>query len=420
MKIPRCKGTKDLSPEEMEIFRRIERAFRSCCLGWGYQEVRTPTIEYLHLFTAAGKLTPSMLSKVYSFLDWDGWSGERVVLRPDSTIPVARFYIDRMENKELAKLFYVDNIFIFEETGKQTRERWQCGAELIGVGSPLADAELVTLSLEVLKKLKIDNAELRLSHAGLLKALLARLGLNAEEQTEVFDQILDGNASVLADLTRKSPELGESLLPLLDLKGQSAGFLRNFKAICTRDFPEIENHLDNFISIVDFLENLGCDYKIAVASGAGFEYYTGMVFQLFVGEEKIGGGGRYDSLIPAMGGRDVPASGFALYVDRLMNLVKNGAMGESVTQKVLVRVNSEDTKALKQAFSVATYLHEAGYIAGLDLGGEVPADWRWIIDVAGETFTLQDKAKSGRVEVKTIKEVLISLGKKDADKNSPT
>src|SRR5512143_2374896 len=83
---------RDLLPADMEKFRYISEAFRYSCLRWGYEEVRTPTLEYLHLFTSAGTLTPSMLERVYSFLDWDGWSGERVVLRPDATIPVARWY----------------------------------------------------------------------------------------------------------------------------------------------------------------------------------------------------------------------------------------------------------------------------------------------------------------------------------------
>src|SRR5512136_622476 len=102
MAVEKCKGSRDLSPQEMGRFRLIESAFRDSCLKWGYQEVRTPTLEYLHLFTAAGTLTPSRLGKVYSFLDWDGWSGERVVLRPDGTIPIARYYIETAQNKAAA------------------------------------------------------------------------------------------------------------------------------------------------------------------------------------------------------------------------------------------------------------------------------------------------------------------------------
>jgi len=408
MRVQKCKGTRDLSPEEMIRFRLIEGVFRDCCLKWGYQEVRTPTIEYLHLFTSAGTLTPSMLGKVYSFLDWDGWSGERVVLRPDGTIPIARLYIDSMEEKGLGKLFYVANIFIFEETGKKTRERWQCGAELIGAGSPLTDAELISLALEILKKLRVEGIELRLSHAGLIKGLLVKLGLSPEEQTRIFDQILDGNGEALARIKSERPELEDVLFPLLNLKGQSSGFLKNLKALFARSLPEIEPHLDDFINIVDLLEALGCDYRIDIASGAGFEYYTGVIFQLFIDEEKIGGGGRYDALIPTMGGGDIPASGFALYLDRLINLVKPEILAKPLAQRILVKGERKDV--LKEVFSVASRLREAGYVAELDLGGQEPADLRWTLDVhKGPLFVLSDKVKSSKVEAQTIEEVLQAI-----------
>ncbi|MFQ6122331.1 MAG: ATP phosphoribosyltransferase regulatory subunit [Dehalococcoidales bacterium] len=410
MRVQKCKGTRDLSPEEMIRFRLIEGVFTDCCLKWGYQEVRTPTIEYLHLFTSAGTLTPSMLGKVYSFLDWDGWSGERVVLRPDGTIPVARLYIDSMEEKGLAKLFYVTNIFIFEETGKKTRERWQCGAELIGVGSPTTDAELISLALEVLRKLRVEGVELRLSHAGLIKALLLELELSPEEQARIFDRILDGDREALARVKSRRPELENILPPLLDLKGQSPGFLENLKALCARSLPEIKPHLDNFINITDLLEALGYDYQIDMASGAGFEYYTGVIFQLFMGKEKIGGGGRYDDLIPSMGGGDVPASGFALYLDRLMNLVKPEILAKPLAQKILVR--SERGEVLKEVFSAASRLREAGYVAELDLGSQEPTEFRWTLDVSKRPqFVLRDRVKSSQVEAQTIEEVLQAIQK---------
>src|SRR3989337_1586303 len=102
----RCRGMRDVLPDEMRRFRRVEEAFRAACLGWGYEEIRTPVLEHLHLFTTAGTLSPQMLGRVYSFLDWDGWSGERVVMRPDSTIPSARLYGEDLDAGKLAKLFY--------------------------------------------------------------------------------------------------------------------------------------------------------------------------------------------------------------------------------------------------------------------------------------------------------------------------
>ncbi len=417
MRVQRCKGTRDLSPQEMTEFRLIEEAFRDSCLKWGYEEVRTPTLEYLHLFTSTGTLTPGMLGKVYSFLDWDGWSGERVVLRPDGTIPVARLYIDSMEGRELAKLFYVTNVFIFEETGRETRERWQCGAELIGVRATIADVELIMLALEVLKRLGLEGIRLRLSHAGLIRALLVALGLSGEEQARVFDQLLDGDVEALAGVKSGKLELGRALTPLLGLEGKSSGFLKNLKTLLPQNLPELEPPLDDFINIVDLLEALGCDYQIDIASGRGFEYYTGVIFRLFIGEERVGGGGRYDALIPLMGGKDIPASGFALYLDHLMNLVKPETLAKPLGQRILIRAEPE---AMKEGFSIATCLREAGYVAEFNLGGQEPANLGWTLEVRSKApiFVLTDQAGRKKLEAQTASEVLAIIGGGSADKNS--
>jgi histidyl-tRNA synthetase len=418
MKIHRCKGMRDLSPAEMKLFRLVEGTCRDICSRWGYQEVRTPTIEYLHLFTSAGTLTPGRLGKVYSFLDWDGWSGERVVLRPDGTIPVARLYTESLQERGLARLFYATNIFIFEEASEKTRERWQCGAELIGVGSSTADAELITLSMEVLKRLGLKGVELRLSHAGLIKSLLAKLGLDPEEQSQTFDQILDGDAGALSRVSRESPEIGSTLRPLLGLKGQSPGFLRNQKALIARSLPEVRPHLDDFLETVAVLDELGLTYKIDIASGSGFEYYTGIIFQLCVGGEMVGGGGRYDALIPSMGGGEVPASGFALYVDSLMGLVKAEAIARPAPQQVAVRVVAGGT--VREAFKTAECLRQTGYIVALDLGGGGPVS-RWVIEVRGQApaLTLVDNARSRRLDFPSINELLKQLEGQGGDKDSP-
>jgi histidyl-tRNA synthetase len=414
VRIQRCKGSRDLYPEDMKRFLHIEETFRDCCLKAGYAEVRTPTVEYLHLFTAAGTLTPGTLRRVYSFLDWDGWSGERVVLRPDGTIPIARLYIEGMGKSALARLFYIANIFMFEETGAETRERWQCGAELIGAGSALADVELITLAREVLSRLGIEAVELRLAHIGLIRALLEELGLSRSEQVKVFDQIMDGDLAALTKIKPKSPELGRVLSQLLDLKGKSSGFLHNFKALFNHELPRLEPHIDDFINVVSLLDSLGYDYQIDIAAGAGFEYYTGMTFQLFSGEEKIGGGGRYDALIPLLGNQDVPASGFALYLDRLMNRLRPEALSRPLSQRVLVTV--ADSRALKSGFSVASDLREAGYVAEFDLGAQRPADFGWTLEVRPDQFVLIDRLRQKVHEASNVTEILALLEGKGADK----
>jgi histidyl-tRNA synthetase len=408
MKIQRCKGMRDLSPQEMMAFRLVEGVCRDCFLKWGYQEVRTPTIEYLHLFTSAGTLTPGRLGKVYSFLDWDGWSGERVVLRPDGTIPVARLYAEGQPGRGPARLFYVANIFIFEEAADRTRERWQCGAELIGAGAPAADAELIALSREILKKLGLPVMELRLSHAGLIKALLEKLGLSPEEQHRLFERILDGDAAALAEVGYKSPGLERVLRPLLSLNGQPSGFLRNQKALLARNMPEIVPPLNDFLKTIALLDDLGIKYRINIASGAGFEYYTGVIFQFFRGGERVGGGGRYDALIPAMGGGDVPASGFALYLNSLMGLVKTEALARPTPQKVLIKVPAG--RNIGAAFKAAGALREAGFIAAVDIGDN-EADTRWVLEVGNKTppFTIVDKERSSRIDFPSVAGVVKHL-----------
>jgi len=316
-----------------------------------------------------------------------------------------------MEGKELAKLFYISNVFIFEETGRETRERWQCGVELIGVASPLADVELVMLALEVLKRLRLEGIELRLSHAGLIRALLAKLRLSPEEQVKIFDQILDGDMEALTRVKPERPDLAKALSSLLDLKGKSSGFLKNLMALFAHNLPELKPSLDNFINIVDLLEALDCDYQIDIASGRGFEYYTGVIFQFFMGEDKIGGGGRYDALIPLMGGRDIPASGFALYLDRLMNLVKPEALARP--QRILIRTEVSQPEVMKEGFSVASCLRDAGYVAELDLGAQELANLGWTLDVRSKAplFVLTDQVKHRKFEAQTTAEVLALLSR---------
>ncbi|GAG25917.1 unnamed protein product, partial [marine sediment metagenome] len=170
--------------------------------------------------------------------------------------------------------------------------------------------------------------------------------------------------------------------------------------------------LDDFINIVDLLEALGCHYQIDLASGRGFEYYTGVIFQLFMGEENIGGGGRYDALIPLMGGKDIPASGFALYLDRLMSLVKPETLAKPLAQRILIRVEPE---AMKEGFSIASRLRKAGYVAELHLGGQEPTNLRWTLDVQSKAplFVLTDQVKRQKFEAQTAGEVLAILKKEE-------
>ena len=408
MKNQKCKGMQDLLTEDMLGFRRIEDVFRTSCRNWGYQEVRTPTLEYLYLFTATGTLTPSMLNKVYSFLDWDGWSGERVVLRPDGTIPVARLYTDNLSGQELARLFYVTNIFAFEGTGRENRERWQCGAEFFG-GTKLApDVEVILLAEEVIRRLGISNVGLQLSHAGLVKALLKELKLSPAEEAKMTNRILEGNWQELTNAKSNDPEIDRLIAALLGLKGKSSSFLHNIRASFPKASKDFKSSLEDFISITTLLDNLGFSYKIDIAAIHGFEYYTGICFQFLAAGEKIGGGGRYDNLVPLMNGEDIPACGFAIYVAPIIKLfpLEKKKKGES---GILVKGKKLAPEILERCFAVAESLRDAGYPAELDFAGLEESSYRWVILVSGEEpspFVLTNRIQRQRRDAASVAEIL--------------
>ncbi len=358
----RCKGMRDMLPADMATFRRVERTFIRSCESWGYREIRTPVLEYLHLFTATGTLTPARLSQTYSFLDWDGWSGERVVLRPDSTIPAARLYVDNLGSLEQARLYYVQNIFTFESTGRENREKWQCGAEFIGGAGALADAEIILMARDVLKEMGVERVEVHVSHAGLIKALLGELEPDRSKQAELFDRILDGNTEGIRLENGAGAGLGKALNLVFNYSGRAEGFLKNLKATASASLPALGQPLDDFVSVVELLTPLDGEFKLDIASGRGFEYYTGIMVQFTSGGVRIGGGGRYDDLISLTGGRRMPACGYALYLDRLVNLVGPYVAPET-PGTVSVVTHSGSVQQVNAGFDLCRQLRARGYVA---------------------------------------------------------
>jgi len=354
-----------------------------------------------------------MLSRVYSFLDWNGWSGERVVLRPESTIPATRLYIENMGECRPAKLFYVENIFRFEETGKESRERWQCGAEFIGSDKPSADVELTLLAQEVLKKLGLGAVELSLFHAGLIKALLQELELAPAERSQVFDRILDGDTNIAKEMMSANPRIRNSLPLLLELKGNSPGFLKNLKTSLGGTFPNLEPSIDDFAKIAQLLSTMGCKYQINAASGRGFEYYTGIIFQFYFEGQKLGGGGRYNDLIPLLGGGGVAASGFALSIDQLINLLPPEIWEGAIPQMILVQTEVSTDESWKLSFEVADLLQEAGYWTELDHDYKGKTDHKWVLQIRGKRkrppFLLIDQDSDKRIKANSVAEVLAVL-----------
>jgi histidyl-tRNA synthetase len=395
---------RDVLPEEMRRFRRVEDVFRAACSIWGYDEIRTPVLEHLHLFTTAGTLSPQMLGRVYSFLDWDGWSGERVVLRPDSTIPSVRLYVESLDSGGVVKLFYIQNVFRFAE-GDESREDWQCGVELIGDTQPQGDVELILLAREVMTLLGLE-AEVRISHPGLVRAVLARAGLDASSQVTLYDRILDGDNSAFQELQGQLPEVGTSLEMLLAMEGEGSAYLSNLSSSFANSIPDLKRPLDELTSVSRALEELGCACLISAAMVRNFEYYTGPAFQLEVAGRRIGGGGRYDSLVSLIGGEEVPASGFALEAGMVAGLLVDEPKGRPV---VTVASEANGGESLASVFRLASALRAQGL--AVQVAGAVRANGPRV-SVSGDGYLVSGVGGEARrlASVEAVAEALRETG----------
>jgi histidyl-tRNA synthetase len=347
----------DLSGTQMRRLRHVEDCFSDLARTWGFEEIRTPLIEHLHLYTRAGTLSPQLLGRVYSFLDWDGWSGERVVLRPDSTVAVARLYGERYAG-EVKRLFYAQPVLRFAAADER-RESWQVGAEVIGAEDGDADAELVLMAQAVLDRLGV-RADLYVSHSGVLRALLARTGWQPAEQSAAYDRILDGDASAIAAMSAALPGLELGMKLLFDSEGSGAGYLANLKASLPADIPELAEGLSSLTGISEALTSAGVAHRIISPLARDFEYYTGLVFQFRLDGRVLGGGGRYDNLALLVTGKAAPACGYAFDSETLAELIE-----EPDTQQRRVALLAEG-KAMTPAVRLLRALAASGVPASLN------------------------------------------------------
>lgn len=403
----RLRGMRDLLPADMARFRTIERAFRDELLGWGYDEVRTPTIEALHLFTSAGTLSPQLLDRVYSFLDWDGWTGERVVLRPDSTIPMTRLYSEQYPAG--AKLCYVQNIFRFAQ-GDQPRELWQCGAEVVGDTWPSGDVELIAAASGVLNRLGITGFEVQLSHTGIMRALLAHAGFAPDERADHYDRLLDGDREAMRALEERLPR-SLPLHLLFDARGTGAGYLANLRAAFLGDIPEMSTPLDELETVTRALEQAGYTLELDAALARDFEYYTGPVFRFARGGVSLGAGGRYDTLVQDSAGMPVPACGFALYMERIGALLPAMDGEEQIALQIVAEYESD--ASLGAALAAAQRLRGNGLRAGLAaFASDNPSGRRLIVrgPDAVTPYELRDSDMGPSTPVSDLDELVRMIG----------
>ena len=317
-RIQAVKGARDILPDEVGAWHRIEAAARELFPRYGYREIRTPIFEETELFARSiGTETDIVSKEMYTFEDQGGAS---LTLRPEATAGIVRAVIENnlAANDPAPKFYAVGPMFRRERPQKgRYRQFHQVDVEAFGMSRPSIDAEIIEVSLAYLEACGLADRELVLNSVGdgncrpayveILRAALrkeaGRLCADCQRRTET---------NPLRVLDCKVPEDQ----PIIDA------------------LPRISDHLcpecrDHFAEVRRELDLLGIRYRLDHRLVRGLDYYTRTTFEVTSGElgsqNSVLGGGRYDGLVKELGGPDLTGIGFALGMERLVMLLPNGA-----------------------------------------------------------------------------------------------
>ena len=314
-KLSAVKGMNDILPPDSARWEALEAAVREVMRVFAYRNIRTPIVEPTALFVRGlGEVTDIVEKEMYSFED--RLNGEQLTLRPESTAGVVRAVVEHNLLYEGGKrLYYMGPMFRHERPQRgRYRQFHQIGAEALGFGGPEVDAELILLACALWKRLGLQNVRLELNSLGQpperlqhRAALIAYFEQHAEQLDEDAKRRLHSNP--LRILDSKNPAmkaLNDAAPKLLDFLG--------------------EQSLAHFNAVKAMLDANGVSYTINPRLVRGMDYYNLTVFEFIT--EQLGsqgtvcGGGRYDYLIEQIGGKPAPAVGWALGVERVLELLK--------------------------------------------------------------------------------------------------
>ena len=309
-------GTRDVLPDEMRELRRMQSSLLEVFESFGYDEVRTPTIEYADVVQRGDD---SSAGSAYRFFDD---RGELLALRTDMTIPIARLVATRFGEVEPPfRLSYIANAYMAVTPQRaQMREFGHAGIELIGVAGPEGTAEVTEVLSRSLDAVGLTNAVIGLGDADLWSALLLDLGLD-DAAIGATSELLAGHDLVglgltLEELDGVTAEQASSLIELTQLRG-GPEVITDARGAGGERF---EGVLDEIQATYDALLAKGVAERVQIDLGLlrDLGYYSGSILEAYdpsVGQI-IGGGGRYDSLMNRFG-VNRPAAGFSLYVERI-------------------------------------------------------------------------------------------------------
>lgn len=357
--IPR--GTRDLLPDEVAVKRQIENKASKLFRSYGYEEVITPTFEFLEVVeTGTGG---SIREELFLFMDREGGI---LSLRPEMTVSIARLAATHLQDAGFPqRLFYMTNVFRHVQPHlAQYREFWQIGIELLGTAGVYADAEVISIAINTLKDIGLKDFKVSLNHIGIVNGLLDSSGLTLEEKERMRRLIEEKDLVELSSLLEQASideGLKEALASLPVLHGGIEVLER---------LPQLEQNetasqaAKDLVNVYELLKMFGLSEHVVIDMGVlrGLDYYTGMVFEGYSPDLGYGllGGGRYDNLMGKFG-LPLPATGFAIGLDRLALVLKQR---EPEPERLLV-----GGKNYSAVIAKANELRGHGFIVETDVEG---------------------------------------------------
>ena len=323
----KLRGMRDILPEEVWKWQKIEKIFIEMCELFGYREIRVPILEHKNLFVRGiGSSTDIVMKEMYEFKDK---KGREIALRPEGTASVVRAYIEnQIYNREkISRFYYYGPMFRYDRPQKgRYREFYQFGVEVFGGKNPYFDGEVILLLNETLKKLEISGTTFLINSLGCKNCKVSYI-------SELKNQLMKISDSLCSDCKIR---IEKNPLRVFDCKNENCRLsLKNLPLIIDYLCEECRFH---FKVLVDFLNRNNINYRITGSLVRGLDYYTKTVFEVISEKEDIAiaGGGRYDNLVNDMGGPDIPAVGFAVGLDRIIPLVKDDGRNEKVIYLILL------------------------------------------------------------------------------------
>lgn len=349
--IQAIRGMNDLLPTQSPVWQKVESIIRSSVSAFGYSEIRTPIVESTELFKRSiGEVTDIVEKEMYTFEDRNG---DSLTLRPEGTASTVRAGNEHglLYNQE-QRLWYMGPMFRHERPQKgRYRQFHQFGVEIYGIGSADIDAEVLMLSARLWQQLGIeDHVSLELNtlgdpseRAAYRDALIAFL----EQHKDVLDE----------DSKRR---MYTNPLRVLDSKDQQVQALLS-------DAPALMDYLGedsktHFSTLCELLDAVGIQYTINPRLVRGLDYYNRTVFEWVTSslgsQGTVLAGGRYDGLVGQLGGKDTPAVGFAMGLERIVLLLETLELNDDIAPEVDIYVTAMGDNCLVEAIKVAQELRQ--------------------------------------------------------------